>query len=77
MLREWQTVNQGGLSPHEMHCHQYLAMSHAQALVGSQQVTRLRQAAFAEATASQGLWRGKHVTSDERKAPLEPRSFTE
>ena len=26
MLREWQTVNQAGLSPHEMHCHQYLGM---------------------------------------------------
>jgi hypothetical protein len=26
MLREWQTVNQGGLSSHEMHCHQYLAI---------------------------------------------------
>ena len=26
MLRELQTVNQAGLSPHEMHCHQYLAM---------------------------------------------------
>jgi hypothetical protein len=29
MLREWQTVNQAGLSPHEMHCHQYLAMEAA------------------------------------------------
>jgi hypothetical protein len=26
MLREWQTVNQAALSPHEMHCHQYLAI---------------------------------------------------
>jgi hypothetical protein len=26
MLRERQTVNQAGRSPHEMHCHQYLAM---------------------------------------------------
>ena len=26
MLREWQTVNQAGLSPHEMHCHQYRGM---------------------------------------------------
>lgn len=29
MLREWQTVNQAGLSPHEVHCHQYLAMEAA------------------------------------------------
>ena len=29
MLREWQTVNQAGLSPHEMHCHQYLDMEPA------------------------------------------------
>jgi hypothetical protein len=29
MLRERQTVNQGGLSPHEMHCHQYLGMDAA------------------------------------------------
>ena len=27
MLREWQTVNQAGLSPHDVHCHQYLAIS--------------------------------------------------
>ena len=26
MLREEQTVNQAGLSPHDMHCHQYLGM---------------------------------------------------
>jgi hypothetical protein len=26
MLRERQTVNQAALSPHEMHCHQYLAI---------------------------------------------------
>lgn len=26
MLRERQTVNHAGLSPHEMHCHQYLAI---------------------------------------------------
>ena len=26
MLRDWQTVNHAGLSPHEMHCHQYLGM---------------------------------------------------
>jgi hypothetical protein len=26
MLRELQTVNQAGLSPHELHCHQYLAI---------------------------------------------------
>jgi len=26
MLREWQTVNHAGLSPHETHCHQYLGM---------------------------------------------------
>jgi hypothetical protein len=26
MLRDWQAANQAGLSPHEMHCHQYLAM---------------------------------------------------
>jgi hypothetical protein len=26
-LRELQTVNQGGLSPHEVHCHQYLAIA--------------------------------------------------
>jgi hypothetical protein len=26
MLRERQTVSQGGLSPHDMHCHQYLAI---------------------------------------------------
>jgi hypothetical protein len=25
MLREWQTLSQAGLSPQEMHCHQYLA----------------------------------------------------
>jgi hypothetical protein len=24
MLPEWLTVNQAGLSPHVMHCHQYL-----------------------------------------------------
>src|SRR5687768_7740088 len=29
MLRDWQTVNQAGLSPHEMQCHQYLAMDAA------------------------------------------------
>jgi len=29
MLREWQIVNQAGLSPHEMHCHQYLGMEAA------------------------------------------------
>jgi hypothetical protein len=29
MLREWQTVNQAGLSPQEMHCHQYLDMEAA------------------------------------------------
>ena len=28
-LREWHTANQAGLSPHEVHCHQYLAMLHA------------------------------------------------
>ena len=26
MLREWQTLNHAGLSPHAMHCHQYLGM---------------------------------------------------
>ena len=26
MLRDWQATNQAGLSPHEMHCHQYLGM---------------------------------------------------
>jgi hypothetical protein len=26
MLRDWQTVNHAGLSPHEVHCHQYLGM---------------------------------------------------
>ena len=25
MLREWQVANQAGLSPQEVHCHQYLA----------------------------------------------------
>jgi hypothetical protein len=29
MLRERQTVNQAGLSPHDVHCHQYLAMETA------------------------------------------------
>ena len=35
MLREWQTVNQAGLSPHEMHCHQYLAMEAATSQQGA------------------------------------------
>jgi hypothetical protein len=26
MLRDWQAVSHAGLSPHEVHCHQYLAM---------------------------------------------------
>jgi hypothetical protein len=26
MLRDWQTVNQAGLSPQEIHCHQYFGM---------------------------------------------------
>jgi hypothetical protein len=29
MLRERQAVNHAGLSPHEVHCHQYLAMGGA------------------------------------------------
>jgi hypothetical protein len=29
MLREWQTTSQAGLSPHEMHCHQYRAIGAA------------------------------------------------
>jgi hypothetical protein len=33
MLRDWQTVNQAGLSPHEMHCHQYLAMALGRSMV--------------------------------------------
>jgi hypothetical protein len=28
-LREWQTVNQAGFSPHDMHCHQYRDMEAA------------------------------------------------
>jgi hypothetical protein len=27
MLRDLQTISQAGLAPHEVHCHQYLAMA--------------------------------------------------
>jgi hypothetical protein len=41
MLREWQTLSQAGLSPHEMHCHQYLATEPA-TLTTRMNDTRLR-----------------------------------
>jgi hypothetical protein len=46
MLREWHTDNQAGLSPHEMHCHQYLATDAATyqpKLTGAERTARERR----------------------------------